>query len=820
MQSTLVSTPVKLYKINQNATEEKGDCLCAIVGITSSPPRFNIVCYTEQRSVLVCAAITSNIEQSLKFQIQVDNYATFIGNDGSIWGILFLKTGDINLFCANMGIACFGAANKPNHSIIICDLAHINQRSSIVKLGDRIKTKYVAFSYESGKPMDVPKIIKLTETNGDIPYNFESVQSPYSISIDGKGFESSMANACENSYRIIVVPSTVPRNGKSVYSNTDMVYVVFISKIYNEIVRTKYLEDKTEHVETSMITNPIPSNTHADPLVSGSGIPLSQMSQIQKSVATINTIITQVRDLDDKIICFKEEWNQMVNKPKPSLLTSNALEHQVKHMILENERVKEEIRRRDELISAVDERNRDLQKRVDKAAEIAQSLLDEKKQTVSSTADLKLEQDRQIMKLQDQISKSRMERDDVERHLQTVKKMFEMTDSELISTKSQVETIHIELKGLKHKEEALEDQLNEERIHRKSLELKANSLQDEVRHIIGELHVKTSQLRASEQKVETERLHHLQLLEDEQQRRAVETQQIRSEIVTELQSKEDRFNADKALVSEAHFSRGKMDGQEVGRTNAQADVDLKLKDLKLSAQRARNELESYKVDLANAQDESIKSNQTAEATILELKGGAESASRQRAHLEYQLEVKRSKAKCIKDSFYTHFANFIHRTKYPIPPNKLANLLESVHEETEPDFTYQLELVEVELQKRFENRLSWITEELLLQYNNKALNTYHTLYLNVLEEAHKRLNDTILNLNRGVNDLGDLITQEQSIQDQLVGEEAALIENTHLLVDNQINGLMETIRDEEFLRKMIIEEAIALFQDINNKLQQK
>jgi hypothetical protein len=846
-QKTLTVTPVALFATVGGKTEERGNCACALVGsAATNPPKFNLVCYNEQRVTLCSASITSNNEQSIQFQMQTAEYATFCDNTGNKWSIMFLRSADIDQFCANLGVACYGAASKPTHSHTVCDLSHPTQRSKTLKLGDRCKVKFSAFDVQRGETAnDVPLVTRLLGTNGDIPYNFACVQSAYSILPDGKGFENAVVGMAENSCRVVVLPASVPRSCHNPYGAASIVFVIHLARILAEDVPvvTQVVEPPTVGLNGSGNENggalalvpvqmelansspkSVSSSTSADrpkpgsamdPTYSGVGVPAEHMTHIQKIAAAVNSATTQLRDLEDKILAFQEDWKQTVNRPKPSTLTPAALEQQVKLLILEHERVRDEISRRDELIRSIEERNRDLQKRMDKAAQIAQQLLDEKQVTVSTTGDIRLEQDRQIMKLQEQITKASTERDDINRHLTSVKKLLDISDSELRDVKGKHEVLQVQIQAMNNKLDAAEDQLGEERSRRKAMEAKVAAMNEEIRQHAADLHMKNAQSQDLGRKIESDRLHHLQLMEDERQRRALETQQLRSEIVSELQLREEKFQADRARVMEDHFARGRDEGRAIGKKNALIDVEARVQELQLDAQRAKTELDAYKTQVRATQEEAMGESRRLEAIVSTLKNSTDAETRRKAQTEFRLQSLRTKVRNAQDATFVQVTNCVHRLKRPCRPDDLMRLLQQLKDGENPDFSFQIAQHEAEAQMAFQRRFQWITEELETQYRSRLNALYHQTWLPATTSLHDETVQTIQRLwkEREEAFAGQLLSEENQNRYFITKEEGTEFAAIEAFLESLVVAQRAIADEESSARAVIVEEEPPLFESI-------
>ena len=819
-QQVLIVTPIALFEIADGKTIEKGNCACAVVAYPAVPPKFSLLCYNDKRETLCVSSISSSNEHSLQFQLQVSGYASFRDDKGKKWSMMFLKTAQLDKFCATLGAALFAAAGQPTHSAVIGDFAPPKGETKL-DVSHRCKLRYSAFSIrKSAATGDIPVVDEVIETNGDRAYNFQPVQSAMAILPDGRGFESSVLGMMEDTTRTIVVPATMPRAGKHPYTGQGIVvFVVQLIRILHDNLNSS--PDVPTVFGSNSLALVVPSSTELSPssgaLVAvsantkeaaderptphlvggvGSGIPAEHMAMVQKAASQINTVTTSTRDLHDKVVSFQEDWKQSVNRPKPSALTNQSLEQNVKQLIMENERIRDDIISRDELIKSLDERNRDLQKRVDRAAMIAQQLMDEKQQTVAGTSDLKLEKDRVIMKLQEQITHASSERDDVQRHLLTVKKLLEVADNELRETRGKIDVHMVQAQGLASKLDVAEDALAEERSRRKAFEAKVQALQEEIRNADAELHIKAAQLEDVRRKADSERTHLAQIMEDERQRRGFEAQQLRSEIVGELQQREQKFQADRARTAEDNFKRGHEEGKEIGRRGARIDVEARVEELVLDAQRARTELDAYKTELRQATEDSMAENRRLENIVNQLKKSADEATRKKAQGEFQLHAMRLKVRNAEDALLLGLTSIAHRLTRPAAPQDLVEVLQALKNCENPNLSFQQEKHQQEAQESYNRRYQIIFDELEAGYQQVIDQEYTSLYLSPLVAAHQHTNSAV----------SALWTARDVAQQQAISDEEAVARSSVDAESDSFFLQLEALRTAQAEERLAVEQA--------------
>lgn len=839
-QQVLAVTRVALFAVVDGKTTEKGNCACAVVGAPGAPPRYSLVCYNDARETLCTSSITSSNEHSLQFQLQVNDYASFRDDRGDKWSMMFLKSTQLDKFCAALGCALYGAGGSPSHTAVIADFAPPRADMKLT-LQHRVKVRYTAFAVRTPS-LGVANADEIIETNGDRPYNFQPTQSSMARE-DAKGFESCVLGMMEDTTRVVVVPSSVPRAGKSPFSGVDVVaFVVQVIRILSDAIPV----EGADSVPTVFGSNALalvapatpaqPSNAlvlaaapaaAAPPVAAssvsggggvGGGVPAEHFSMVQKSAAQISTVTTSTRDLHDKIIAFAEDWKQSVNRPKPSTLTNAALEQSVKQLIMENERVKDEIIRRDELIRSLDDRNRDLQKRVDTAAMVAQQLMDEKNSTVVSASDMKLEKDRIVMKLQEQITHASNERDDVHRHLQTVKKLLDVSDSELRDVKGRIDVHNVQAQSLASKLDTSEDALAEERSRRKALEAKVLALQDEIRQGEADLHMKTAAVEELNRKADSERTYYSQIMEDERQRRLFEAQQLRSEIVVELQQREAKFQSDRARVVEDNFKRGHDEGAQIGRNHAKIDVESRMEELMLDSQRAKTELDAYKTELRSATEEAMGENRRLEAIVLQLKKTVDEATRRKAQNEFQAHSLRMKVRNAEDALLVSMTSIAHRLTRPAAPDELIGLLNALKDGENPRLQFQLDAHREERDAQLCEREKWIGDEAFALYEELATDLW-AVHLKSTNDLGAQLHSDIGALwrQRDALRITSLIEEESNVRSQISADDSSEFAAIHRWFTEQWDAREGFVVAEAQVREGLEAEAFTSVSDFLGEL---
>eukprot|EP00759_Apiculatamorpha_spiralis_P000131 PhF_6_TR10026/c0_g1_i1/m.15357/K17478/FKBP15, WAFL; FK506-binding protein 15 len=417
-----------------------------------------------------------------------------------------------------------------------------------------------------------------------------------------------------------------------------------------------------------------------------------QSDQLEKTNSVVTTLVTMLRDLSDKHEGFVFDFKQAQNKQKPTTLANAQLEHSVKSMIMENDRLKEELHQKDDVLKTFEERNKELQRKLDKFASSATALMDEKKQAVHAQSDMKLEMDRQILKLQDNLTRSNSEREDLQRHLQTVKKLLEISDADLREAKGKVEVNAVQINSLNVKIAALEDQLNEERARRKGLEVRCQQLGDKVRELEDDVRNKELLLEERRRKIETDRQYFTELLDEDRRRAEQEVNELRQEMMRDLQQREKRFQEDKIRSCDDAFLRGREEGKEDGHAEARVEYESRFTEQALDLQRARGENEQLRIQLRTAQENALLESKRLTEQVRAQKDALDLATSQHTTLQLKLDnmkgyVQPQRVTQEREAAFAAIRDVVAKVRYPIPTQHMLQILSDVRTNRVVDLSF-------------------------------------------------------------------------------------------------------------------------------------
>ena len=149
------------------------------------------------------------------------------------------------------------------------------------------------------------------------------------------------------------------------------------------------------------------------------GLTPEQLRTMNDTASNVTSLVSNLNDVSQKVDLLSNDFKVAQKQAKPTTLTAAQLTHSVTAMLDENKQLKDEVRAKDDMIKTLENRSLELEKKVDKFANSAHSLMSEKKNAASSASDMRLEMDRRVLKLQEEVTRANSERDDSQRHLAT-----------------------------------------------------------------------------------------------------------------------------------------------------------------------------------------------------------------------------------------------------------------------------------------------------------------------------------------------------------------------------------------------------------------
>ena len=593
MTTACYVTQVQLFKYQQDSSnyEDLGTVGCAVLASQDTFIMYKIGCYNSSGKYVCTANLGSNNDASAQIAIQRDGFVNIKDDNNIYWALLFENENEARTFVVQCAVAMYGAAKKPSGSITTYDFCEgINDK--YVFGGDTVKVRYTSWVVQRGKSdHEIPQLGSLLETNeqDEKPYIFTLPQNHSSTLSSMKGFEGMTVGMSEKGQRCIIVPSSVK---KGTSPSTDMCYLIHLIKkkesadytessqinpnkiqnvpstkvLENELITTSNsnLSSNSEMVKyqhSSVIPmqtfNPHSTNqnvfssepTFSPPVIMQPlpGFNAEQLDIINRMQEQISGLQTKVKDATHKLDIFAHDYKQNELKTKPMSLNSAQIEATVAHILHETEDMKEALEKRNETLLMLEEKNKQLQAKVENFNKTASSLAEEKKQAIASSSATKIDTDQQIISLQAKLTQILAERGDTSRHLDTVKKLLANTEQSLNEEKGRLKVQTVAKSTAEAKIATTEEQYHEERSRRKILESKCTSLSDERRSVEDDIRSREHEIQNQQRRIEANALHWNQLMEEERQQGESELRDIRAELMEEMSIRDARYsNEEKA----------------------------------------------------------------------------------------------------------------------------------------------------------------------------------------------------------------------------------------------------------------------------------
>eukprot|EP01059_Diplonema_ambulator_P000890 TRINITY_DN106_c1_g1_i1.p1 TRINITY_DN106_c1_g1~~TRINITY_DN106_c1_g1_i1.p1 ORF type:complete len:1093 (+),score=476.10 TRINITY_DN106_c1_g1_i1:128-3406(+) len=647
-QEVLHAAAVSLFQYNTatQSYEGRGQVGAAITGDGSV---YKLVCYENQQSYICTATIGSN-NDTLKFQLkQTENYAGFRDDNGQQWSLYFSEENNALMFAMHVVLAIYGGAGMPTHAITSIDLSEIS--GDTVDVNDSVGVKFNAYYVGSEKGRPTLSYQFDSNIQSKHTYRFQIPTSNTNLTPDCKGFEGAVCGMCQGSRRCLVIPAAC-RRGTTAGGAGTVIVIVDVRKVkkednppQNQMQMQMQMQQSQPHMQSMQAGNfhdfqqqqkqqqpvamltmsgqmqpmqlpvaqpvvqqaapmqaaPAPAPTPAP--AAAAGLTIEQLRTVNDTAQNVTTLITNVSEISQKVDLLTADFKMAQKQQKPTTLTAAQLQHSVTAMLDENKQLKDEVKAKDDMIKTLEQRCLDLEKKVDKFAQSAHSLMEEKKSAATSASDVRLEMDRRVLKLQEELQRANSERDDSQRHLATVKKLLEISEDEIRKLKGENEITKVQTENTRMKISHTEDSLKSEKDSRRLAEERILQLSSELSEARDTLQRKEAALNEKTRKIESDRVHFNNLIEEERSHAEKEMTSMRDEMLVDLQSREKRFMQEKERAAEDAYSRGLDQGKDEGLAEARMRYEEEMGKLRANAMAAEGELQSQisrlKVDIEN-----------------------------------------------------------------------------------------------------------------------------------------------------------------------------------------------------------------------------
>ena len=698
-QGPLHAAAVSLFQYNPatQGYEGKGQVGAAITG-NGQTGAYKLVCYSDQQTYLCTATISANNEMGMKFQMkQADNYTNFKDDNGQQWSLYFSEEEKGVLFAMNVALAMYGCSGMPSHTITTLELSNPKSTED-VDVGDHVGVKFNG--YYLGQENGLPKMSYQYDSNvmSKHTYKFQIPSSNTNLTPGMKGFEGAVCGMSEGSRRVMVIPGNC-RRGIQQGGDGPLIIMIDVRKVkkgapqVNPMQQPAQMQQPMQQQQQQQQQQPqqggfqdyqmqqqqqqqqqqpvltiqqqpqavqqvVPLQQQPQiiqatpqPVVAAAvapaatpapqapaGLTSEQLKTVNDTSSNVTSLMTNINDVSQKIDLLTADFKMAQKQQKPTTLTAAQIQHSVTAMIDDNKQLKDEVRAKDDMIKTLENRSLDLEKKVDKFAQSAHTLMEEKKSAATSVTDTRLEMDRRILKLQEEVQRATSERDDSQRHLATVKKLLDLSEDEIRKLRGETEIVRVQSENTRMKLSHAEDSFRTEKEARKLSDDKVLSLSAQLTESRDEMSRKDGLLAEKLRKIDTDRSHFNNLMEEERSHAEKEMSTLRDEMITDLQARERRFTMEKERVSEDQFSRGIDQGRDDGMQEARTKYDDELSKFKSASMEIEHSIRNQLAQVQVEKDGLISEVDGHKAVISDLESQASAASDSITLLRTELEM--------------------------------------------------------------------------------------------------------------------------------------------------------------------------------------
>ncbi|KPI89783.1 hypothetical protein ABL78_1163 [Leptomonas seymouri] len=797
-QETVCATPVEIFSVSDSgASTSKGMCVCAVVALPSRPPKYTLVCYNTQQVTLCVARMNWMDAQSTSLRLVVDpsGHTSFTDDAGQRWTLFFAEEVQLIRFLACVGVAFYSLYGAPVTSIFYQDLS-LPSSSLQLRADHRASVSFCEF--ELCERNGICSVGKMNEQRGghdaSPPYAFRPKPSAMQLSDACFGFEGSVLGMQEDDRRVFVIPPGYTKCASDALTTVATVGAVYVV----QLLRVEHLQEDEEvnapaaagngnagassvaaaaappavyaataeaedasNVRALALVGPyaaavaaptqVPPATSAVPaFLSPSGIPAEHMSVLRNVELGVGAAVASARDVHGVASILSQGWHQFVERPKPSLLSNGELLAQVQRVVAEEEAAQVQLDKCDRLFHSLDARNRELQQRIDRSTIESQRLLEEKNNAATKAMDARLEKDRQLVRLKDALLLKRQEREDLQRHITALQRTVEVSNEELRQVQGKRDIHQVEVSSMAERLSAMQETVSEERRRNAALVAKIAATEESLKKAQAQQRIAEGQLTTVRGLAEKERLHYVQIMEEERHHRAQDSELLRQDILHELDSRERQYQVDRHRIAEEEFARGLRDGKAEGRQAAETDLLGHQEELRLNLQRAKTEVEAAKEEVRRSIESAMALRRTLGGKVSEMKEQLAEATRKQTKQQYQLAQWQTRCRTVRDTISEHWRTLIRYATHPCTRDELLAMMSAVRAAEEESYAEDAEgkegLVRVDLQfqsalwqqsrsKSVEQRLQWISVDMVDMYVKGAGYHFDHEWLQPITEAH-------------------------------------------------------------------------------------
>eukprot|EP01059_Diplonema_ambulator_P028387 TRINITY_DN4716_c0_g1_i5.p1 TRINITY_DN4716_c0_g1~~TRINITY_DN4716_c0_g1_i5.p1 ORF type:complete len:1104 (+),score=471.16 TRINITY_DN4716_c0_g1_i5:304-3615(+) len=591
-----------------------------------------LICRDKGTGKMTCSAkIGKSNSGSVKFQMQSDNYASFRSDSGEQYSLFFQQPEDMNMLAIHIGLSIYLSAGSPSHHTTIVDVTAGKGDSLDVK--DAVAVKYCAYVVEGfaiGRQYDTNMQQKKT-------YKFAVPSSNPNLESGMVGFEGTVIGMKQGGKRVVVIPPAC----KNTAGRDTLIVFVEATKVrvdtrrgaarlpaqhhlddddddapaapVQQLTFQQFQQQQTHQaalplsitgppgIQQLLIPQPPPPPPPPAPVFpSEISLPPTQQQSISNTEANVaqlmsssNDLLATVNMMNQKLDDVNCEVRKLHPPKKLSITTSQAMNNL--QILLED------VGKLQDALLAKEARIRDLEAqlgvektRADGYALSQTELLASQQQDGAS----KIETDRLIVKLEDQVNHHLGSIDNVKQTLRMTEAQLKKAEAEKQEAKGQLIVAKVESESMRMKVADLNELLNSERLARDRAEERAERAEQKLAHFQETTFQKTQQLTDVTKKAEADKKHFVNLLEEERARAEEVHERMKEEMFQELMELEDKHSKDKTKLANESFTKGVDHGREVANSESRMKWESELRDLKIENGRLQAQLDTAKAEIS------------------------------------------------------------------------------------------------------------------------------------------------------------------------------------------------------------------------------
>eukprot|EP00658_Telonema_sp_P-2_P036629 TRINITY_DN26453_c0_g1_i3.p1 TRINITY_DN26453_c0_g1~~TRINITY_DN26453_c0_g1_i3.p1 ORF type:complete len:328 (-),score=137.92 TRINITY_DN26453_c0_g1_i3:110-1093(-) len=276
-------------------------------------------------------------------------------------------------------------------------------------------------------------------------------------------------------------------------------------------------------------------------------------------------------------------------------------------------------------------------------------------------------------------------------------------DRDMKTEKNKLQIAIVQFQTNESKLVTLEEALSEERARKKVLESKVIALGEELRSVTEELRIKEGQIEERKRKIEADKLHYTQVMEEERSQAAAELRELRQELIDEVSIRDRRYHEEKQRVAQESVERGRTQGVEDGNNEALLEADAKVQEYVLSVQRCRSEVESMKIRVRQVKEQADTDQRRIQAQTETLIRVIDDLDQQNSAADLEIDALQTKKITVEESTFDRLCHALRGLGRPIGKKDLLTLIHHLRVDKPLDYGFETDREEEEVKRLVDER---------------------------------------------------------------------------------------------------------------------